>query len=219
MTMTVKRILFIRPGETDWNRAGKQQGIVAAPLNALGKKQADKLATFIRVLGDVAMYASTTKRAAETAQIIAERLGSQPIIDDRLRERSVGHWQGLTVAEIKAWYADEYAELQSVGDTYRIPGGDSRADVQARMTTAIDDILKNSASETVLVISHTTAIKMALRALIADVEAQMDDLTNTSVTTIARDGEGGAWRLIALDDVSHLEGMETQSVVEPEDKS
>jgi broad specificity phosphatase PhoE len=216
--MTVKRILFIRPGETDWNRAGKQQGVVAAPLNALGKKQADKLATFIRVLGDVTMYASTTRRAAETAQIIAERLGSQPIMDDRLRERSVGHWQGLTVAEIKEWYTDEYAALQSVGDTYRIPDGESRADVRARMSAAIDDILKSGTSETVIVISHTTAIKMVLRALIPTIEAQMDDLTNTSVTTVARDGEDSAWRLIALDDVSHLEGMETQSVVELEDR-
>jgi broad specificity phosphatase PhoE len=217
--MTVKRILFIRPGETDWNRAGKQQGVVAAPLNALGKKQADKLATFIRVLGNVAIYSSTTQRAAETAHIIAERLGSQTIMDDRLRERSVGHWQGLTVAEIKAWYADEYAELQTVGDTYRIPGGESRADVQARMTAAINDILKNSTTETVVVMSHTTAIKLALRSLIPGAEAQMNDLTNTSVTTVARDTESGEWRLIALDDVSHLEGMETQSVVEPEDKS
>jgi broad specificity phosphatase PhoE len=123
------------------------------------------------------------------------------------------------VAEIKAWYADEYAELQTVGDTYRIPGGESRADVQARMTAAINDILKNSTTETVVVMSHTTAIKLALRSLIPGAEAQMNDLTNTSVTTVARDTESGEWRLIALDDVSHLEGMETQSVVEPEDKS
>ena len=34
--MTVKRIVFIRPGETDWNRLGRWQGWVSIPLNELG---------------------------------------------------------------------------------------------------------------------------------------------------------------------------------------
>ena len=152
--MTVKRILFIRPGETDWNRSGKQQGVVAAPLNALGVRQAEKLADFLPVIGAGALYVSTTRRAAQTGEIIARRLGTEMHIDDRLRERDVGHWQGLT-----------------------------------------------------------------LRLLVADTEFEMADLTNTSVTTIARDDDGAPWHVVAVDDVLHLDGMETQSVIEPEDRS
>ena len=37
--MTVKRIVFIRPGETDWNQQGRWQGWVNTPLNALGLMQ------------------------------------------------------------------------------------------------------------------------------------------------------------------------------------
>jgi probable phosphoglycerate mutase len=216
--MTAKRILFIRPGETDWNRAGKQQGVVAAPLNNLGMRQAEKLGEFLRVIGVGSLYISPTRRSAQTGEIIAAKLGITPIVDERLRERSVGHWQGLTLAEIRDWYADEYAALQSDPDGYCIPDGEARAAVQKRMNAALQDILAGAQGETVAVISHTTAIKLALRELVTITDVQMADLTNTSVTTIARDSDKDPWRLIAVDDVLHLEGMEAKSVVEPEDK-
>lgn len=217
-TMTVKRILFIRPGETDWNRAGKQQGVVAAPLNALGVRQAEKLGDFLRVIGVSSLYVSTTRRAAQTGGIIAEKLGVAPVVDDRLRERNVGHWQGLTVTEIREWYADEYAALQADPDGYRIPDGESRAEVLKRMNAALGDILRQSAGETVVILSHTTAIKMVLHELTGSSDVSMADLTNTSVTTIARDDDGDSWRIIAVDDVLHLEGMEANAIIEPEDK-
>jgi broad specificity phosphatase PhoE len=216
--MTVQRILFIRPGETDWNRAGKQQGGAASPLNTLGRRQAEKLDNMLRVIGISALYSSTTRRAAQTAEIIAAQVGYAPIMDERLRERSVGQWQGLTVAEIRDWYPDEYAALLKDVDSYSIPGGDSRLDVQTRMKSALDDILKNAQGETIAIISHTTAIKMALRLLVPGTDVTMQDITNTSVTTVAREADG-TWRLIAVDDVLHLEGMESMSVREPEDKS
>lgn len=216
--MTVQRILFIRPGETDWNRAGKQQGGAASPLNTLGRRQAEKLGNMLRVIGVGALYSSTTRRAAQTAEIIAQSVGYAPTLDERLRERAVGQWQGLTVAEIRDWYPDEYAALINDVDSYVIPGGESRLDVQKRMKAVLDDILKADKAETIAVISHTTAIKMALRVLVPGADVTMQDLTNTSVTTVAREADG-SWRVIAVDDVLHLEGMESMSVREPEDKS
>ena len=217
--MTVQRILFIRPGETDWNRAGKQQGDVASPLNALGRQQAQKLGNMLRVIGVGALYTSTTRRAAQTADIIAQSVGYTPIIDERLRERSVGQWQGLTIAEIRDWYPEDYTALLADVDGYHIPGGESRLDVQTRMKAALADILKADKAETIAVISHTTAIKMALRVLVPGTDVAMRDITNTSVTTLARDSANDAWRIIAVDDVLHLEGMESMSVREPEDRS
>ncbi len=216
--MTVKRILFIRPGETDWNRAGKQQGIAAAPLNQLGVRQAEKLGEFLRVIGVSGLYVSTTRRAAQTGEIIAAKLGVSLTPDERLRERNVGYWQGLTIAEIRDWYPDQYSALQEDLDGYRIPGGEARMEVLKRMREALADILSQAEGETVAIISHTTAIKMVLHELTGSRDVQMADLTNTSVTTIARDSEGDPWRIITVDDVLHLEGMETNSVIEPEDK-
>jgi broad specificity phosphatase PhoE len=86
------------------------------------------------------------------------------------------------------------------------------------MVEAFDAILKQDKGETVGVISHTTAIHELLAALIPDNTNQEVAVSNTSVTTIAL-GEAGKWRLIASDDVMHLEGLATQTSPELEDKN
>ena len=97
------RVLLIRHGQSEWNAAGRWQGQADPALTDLGRDQA-RHAT--RGLGAVdAIVSSDLQRAAETAAIIAEALGIGPVIvDEDLRERHAGEWQGLTRAEIEeAW--------------------------------------------------------------------------------------------------------------------
>lgn len=212
--MTVKRIVLIRPGETDWNRQGRFQGWVNTPLNDHGRQQALALAHFVRHIGMGALYTSDLKRALETAENLARHLPFEPTRDQRLRERSIGLWQGLTLDEMQAWYPNDYAAMLADPDGYRIPGGESRSDVRARVSAAVDDVLKSDPGETVGILSHTTAIKILLGDLIAGYNPLDVDIDNTSVTTIRRKDEG--WELVAIDDVMHLEGLEARSTRELE---
>ncbi len=214
--MTVKRIVFIRPGETDWNRLGRWQGWVSIPLNDLGVRQARALANFIRHIGMGALYTSDLKRAQQTADLLAEQLPFQPIPDARLRERSIGLWQGLTQAELSAWYPDEYAAMLKDAHNYRVPGGESRAEVLARVKAAVDEILSNDTSETVGILSHTTAIKALLADMIPGYNPLAVNLDNTSVTTIHRGDK--EWEIVAVDDVMHLENLERRAFRELEGK-
>ncbi len=89
-----------------------------------------------------ALYTSDLRRALKTADCLAEQLSFQPIPDERLRERNIGLWQGLTRAEIEAWYPDDYAAMLADVDGYRVAGGESRSDVRVRVQAALADILK-----------------------------------------------------------------------------
>jgi broad specificity phosphatase PhoE len=213
--MTVKRIILIRPGETDWNRQGRWQGWVATPLNEHGKQQAQALVRFVRNIGISAIYSSDLRRALETAELLAERLGFVPVYDARLRERNIGVWQGLTLDEMRDWYPKEYAQLLSNVDEYRIEGGESRAEVRVRMVALFGDILKQDKGETVGIISHTTAIRALISELIPDCDVNSLDVNNTSVTTLVRD-DASRWQLIASNDVMHLEGLASGSAKELE---
>ncbi len=213
--MTVKRVIFIRPGETDWNRQGRWQGWVAIPLNEHGRQQAQRLAKYIRNIGMGALYSSDLRRAVETAEILSEQLGFPPIYDQRLRERNIGIWQGLTLDEMRAWYPHEYAQVLDDPDGYRVPGGESRDDVRARALAAFNDIAAHTAAETVGIISHTTVIHALLRVLVPDLYASELAVSNMSVTTIAR-REDDAWVLVTADDVMHLEGLPTKPYPELE---
>ena len=193
--MAVKRVIFIRPGETDWNRDLRYQGWVAIPLNAYGQRQAQRLANYIRNIGVGALYTSDLKRASETAALLAEKLGSEPIADKRLRERDIGLWQGLTQKEMQSWYPTEYAQFTADPDGYRVPGGESRKDMRERILSAFNEFLAEDKGETIAILSHSTAINALLAEIIPGVKFGSVDVSNTSVTTIKRDDGGKCHRL------------------------
>jgi broad specificity phosphatase PhoE len=216
--MSIKRVVFIRPGETDWNRLKRWQGWVAVPLNTYGRQQAQRLASFIRPIGMSAIYSSDLRRAMDTANILAEQLGFTARPDARLRERSVGHWQGLTKEEVVSWYPEEYSRLQSEPMTYQIPGGESRKQVEERVRACFEDIIARGAtSDTIGIITHTTAIRTLLEDLVPNYNPNSHSYSNLSVTTIEHQADN-TWRIGLLDDISHLQGMETLSFPELEDK-
>ncbi len=215
--MTVKRVILIRPGETSWNQVGRWQGWVANPLSDYGRAQVLSLARYIRNIGLSALYSSDLRRAVETAEILAKQLGFEPLYDERWRERDIGKWQGMTLDEIHAWYPAEYQQLQTDIENFRVPDGESRADVKQRVTEAIKDVLSQDKGGTVGIISHTTSTHMLLRSLLPGYNVYGTVLGNSSVTTIALN-DADQWELVAANDVSHLEGLTSRSVRELEEQ-
>jgi broad specificity phosphatase PhoE len=100
-------ILLVRHGETEWNLARRYQGWSDSPLTARGLAQAQAIGRHLCSHPDAAeatIVASPIGRARRTAKIIRECLGrAAPIqFDDRLREISLGSWDGLERAQIEA---------------------------------------------------------------------------------------------------------------------
>jgi 2,3-bisphosphoglycerate-dependent phosphoglycerate mutase len=215
--MAINRVVFIRPGETDWNRLGRWQGHVQVPLNSYGKMQAQRLAKFIHPIGISTMYTSDLRRAYQTAEILCEQLGFAPRADARLRERGVGEWQGLTQEEVMEWYPQEYAQLQANREGFQVSGGESRRQVAERVRQCFQDIMARGGGETIGIVSHTTAIRTLLDDLVPHYNANSHSYSNLSVTTIEHQ-QGDVWKIGLLDDISHLKGMETLSFPELEDK-
>jgi len=209
---TLKRIVFIRPGETEWNLVGRFQGWVAVPLNEHGKVQAQRLANFIRHIGLSKLYTSDLARAKQTADILAKALGFEVTVDQRLREQNVGVWQGLTVPEMHGWYPEDHAELQADPENFVIPAGESRKQVRDRAVAALQDYMtaaETTGREAIGILSHTTTIRLLLDELMAEPVDVESKFGNTSVTTVAR-AEDDAWRVTVSNDVMHLEGLESR---------
>ncbi|NWF68534.1 MAG: histidine phosphatase family protein [Chloroflexi bacterium] len=216
--MTVKRVILVRPGETDWNMRGRWQGWVAVPLNEHGRKQAQHLARFLRNAGIKVLYSSDLRRARETAAILAEKLGFAPEFDERLRERHIGTWQGLTPDEMRAWYPDEYRQLVEDRAGYIVPNGESRNQVKQRMISAFNDYLRRDEGETIAILSHSSAIRTLLSQWVDEAKLVSTDVDNTSVTTIVRDeNDDTLWHIVAMNDVTHLEELESRSIGEFDD--
>jgi broad specificity phosphatase PhoE len=98
-------ILLVRHGETEWNRKRRNQGRFDSPLTDRGIAQAHAIGRLVAMLPDAGaarIVASPLGRARRTAEIICEHLGPELELgfDDRLRELSMGSWDGLTYSEI-----------------------------------------------------------------------------------------------------------------------
>jgi broad specificity phosphatase PhoE len=153
----VTTLLLARHGETDWNRDGRFQGHADTSLNARGREQAQALAEGVN--GVEVIYSSDLKRATETAEVVAERLGLEVTVDSRLRERGFGAWEGLTRAEIEASFREEF-------DRWRMGDGSGADDAEAheafagRIEAFLADVLARHPDQTVLVIAHGGSIRV-----------------------------------------------------------
>ena len=142
--MPVPTVYYIRHGETQWNAQGRLQGGRDIPLNDLGRKQAadaggilaDLFARDGRREQSLAFVASPLGRARSTMELVRGALQLPPddyAIDDRLREIGYGQWEGSTLSELRQADPDVFAARQSDKWTVAPPGGESYAEVQARV--------------------------------------------------------------------------------------
>jgi probable phosphoglycerate mutase len=132
-------LIFIRHGETDWNRAARFQGQHDVPLNALGRRQAERngrAVAGILASGAWDFVASPLSRTVETMRIAlaaAGRADESFSTDPRLKEASYGDWEGLTLAEINALDAGVHERRALDKWGFVPPSGESYADVSERV--------------------------------------------------------------------------------------
>ena len=98
-------ILLLRHGETEWNLERRYQGRFDSPLTGRGTAQALAIGRLLAMVPEAAsapIVASPQGRARRTAEIILEQRGAagELHLDDRLRELSLGSWDGLTYADV-----------------------------------------------------------------------------------------------------------------------
>ena len=128
--MSHPEIFLVRHGETMWNRIGRHQGHLDSALSLNGITQVRGVARRLtREIGDwsaVVIACSPLFRCRKTAAILCDEAGvdvERIVYDDRLKERSYGHWQGLTDAEIIARHPEEWASHEADRWSYAVPGG------------------------------------------------------------------------------------------------
>lgn len=161
MSDTPTRILLIRHGINDYVQAGKLAGrLPGVHLNAEGQAQAAALAERLSGAAIAALYSSPLERTRETAGPLAERLGLtvQTLAD--LLESDCGEWAGRAVGDLNQ--TDLWRQIQVCPSTARFPGGESQAEIQARMVKAVETLRAAHSGKTIALVSHADPIKLAI---------------------------------------------------------
>lgn len=164
----------MRHGQTLWNEEGRFQGTFDSPLTKKGEAQAIEMGSKLRSHGVSAQSykfcSSPQRRSLETARLALGEIGSKVVPDPRLREISVGAWNGLTREEIqKRWPGPEdehFVEMYA-----RAPGGESFESVWDR----VGDFLESLRSPTVIFTHGFTSRMLRTRAMGLSL-AELDEL-------------------------------------------
>jgi probable phosphoglycerate mutase len=157
-------LLFIRHGETDWNREQRFQGQIDVPLNPTGREQAARLGA--RLAGDPhdALYASDLARARDTAAPLAASWRLPSGLHRGLREQHFGVLEGLDVPTIKARHADLWARwLEHRGDFTLPGGGESLRQFHARVLATVRELTEAHAGRRLAVVTHGGVLDMLWR--------------------------------------------------------
>jgi 2,3-bisphosphoglycerate-dependent phosphoglycerate mutase/probable phosphoglycerate mutase len=199
--MTLRRIVLLRHGQTEFNLDGRMQGHLDTKLTEFGQAQAAAAAPVLAEIALDRIVSSDLSRAHETALAVAACVGLPVTTDVRLRETNLGRWQGSTTREIEecspgaigAWRADP---------RWTPPGGESRVDVVARSMPLVDELEAEFAGDpemrSVLFVAHGGMIAGLTCGLLGLPEASwpvIGGMGNAKWAVVARRDDHPRWRL------------------------
>jgi broad specificity phosphatase PhoE len=235
-TVDVAELVLVRHGQSAGNVADAEARRHGAgrlelatrdadtPLSPDGELQARALGRALRDLGaerrpDVVL-SSPYVRAARTAALAVDGLGLQVVADERLRERDLGAFDGLTGDGIRAAFPDESKRRSLTGKFYyRPPGGESWTDVALRIRQFLVELREAHGGRRVWIFTHQAVI-MSFRFVLERMDEQRlleidrsQALPNCSLTTYVRE-DGGALRLEAFGATSHLDSLDAPTTHE-----
>ena len=198
-----ERLWLVRHGQSQGNiarDAAHEAGLpvirldlrdVDVPLSDLGLRQAEATGHWFAALPDEekpeVILASPYIRARQTAEAICNAGGvagggKPTILDERLREREFGVFDGLTTLGIRQNYPAEAEHRAKIGKFYhRPPGGESWADVILRLRSMMNTINLQFADRRVLVVCHQVVV-LCMRYI-------LEELTEGQILAIDKQSE------------------------------
>lgn len=203
--MTPTRLYLVRHGATTATAEDRFSGASGAQLSDEGRRQARALADRLAGDGIEAVYSSPYGRTLDTARILAEPLGLEPLVRDDLREISHGHWEGLTRRDVETRFPEEYAAYQADPYTSAPREGESGVEVLARALPVIREVVLGHPGTRVLVVSHKATIRLVLSSLLGfDPRGYRDRLDQSPACLNVVDFRDPVRaRLMLFNDVSH----------------
>lgn len=191
-------MLLVRHGRhslLDRVLCGRMAGV---PLSDAGRQDMAACAASLAGQQLIALQASPTQRAIESAAILDERLGLgiEPV--SAMEEIDAGDWTGRSFAELEIdprWQAWNKRRSNT-----RPPNGESMAELQHRVLAHIDGLRARWRDARIVIVSHAEPIRAALLHYLG---RPLDDFLSVevapaSISTLRLDD--GSPRVVAINE-------------------
>jgi len=202
--MRKTEIFLIRHGETEWNLQRRMQGHSNSKLTSVGQFQIQALGQWMKNVPFDSIYSSDTLRARLTAEAITQFSGHKIKFDQRLREKNLGVFEGLTTEEASEKFPEIFGLFKTSGSNYIIDEGESTQQVLDRALEIVEEILVKHSEERVLLVTHGGFVRVLVKHTLG---LSLDSPTcffikNTGVFSLEWEDK---WMVSQMGGVSHLE--------------
>jgi len=202
--MKETEIILIRHGETEWNSQQRMQGHSNSDLSSVGQAQIQALGQWMKNVPFDLIYSSDSLRAKQTAEAITQFSGHELQFDQRLREKNLGVFEGLTSEEARERHPEVFRLFKTAGSKYVIDEGESTQQLQDRALEIVNEIRIKHPEERVLLVTHGGFIRVVMKhSLGLSLETPTRFLIrNTGVFRLEWEDK---WLVSQMGGVSHLE--------------
>ncbi len=159
----LRRLVLIRHGETVGDSSVRFHGSNDVELSAEGRALMREVGRGLR--GEVfdLVLASPLQRSWEAASIV---VGGAPVrLEHDFREIHFGRWEGMTRQEIEASDPLLFKDWQEKAPGFDFPGGERRAEFQARVLQGLERLEQSGATSALVVVHKGTIRTIADRLL------------------------------------------------------
>ena len=198
MSTKIGKLIVVRHGESEWNKANIFTGKTDVHLSADGFKVSEALGALIKDIEIHKVYASTQARSIETEVCMMSGGGhcdAETIhYNSALNERDYGDYTGKNKDEIKKELGEEGIQTLRRAWDYHVPNGETLKMVYERAVPffrqEILPILKNG--ENVLVVSHGNTIRALIKYIekIGDKEIEKIEMPFNEIFIYELDADG-----------------------------
>ncbi len=186
----LRRLVLVRHGETQGRSSERFHGRSDVALAPEGCAQMQRARALLRRESFDLLAASPLQRSFAAARALVPGV---PIwIANEFREIDFGRWEGLTKQEIEARDPVLYRDWQARAAGFEFPGGEHRAEFQARVLRGLAR-LETSGALCVLAVLHKGVIRTLAERLAGAVLPVLEPQLGTAVA-LFRDGSD-RWQL------------------------
>lgn len=141
------RVLFVRTGESDWEKAGRIAGSTDVPLTEAGWQATQDS---IRGLGEVrlsSVFCGPDETSQAVARELAKATGARIKVIDDLGEVHLGLWEGMLETELQEKCPKAYRQWVDDPAAVHVPEGEGFEEAQTRLMRALNRALERTRGE------------------------------------------------------------------------
>ncbi|MEM8860097.1 MAG: histidine phosphatase family protein [Chloroflexota bacterium] len=184
----MKRLILVRHGQTEWNIERRYQGQTDTQLTDFGRSQMLQTVEMLSSRSVDQIFSSPLTRAKESANIVAQGLNLEVLIEPRFKEMSLGTWEGQSY--VLGRQTNEWFESAP-------HGGETGEQFRGRIKDWLQDQEPSDANseKTILIVVHGLVVQVILSELLGEPFEvwHRRPIRNGAITSLLRKDWG--WRL------------------------